>query len=469
MNINDLIGETTEYEKKVALETKKPKSWCKTISAFANGKGGKLIFGVDDNDNIIGLADMKKDSEDISEIIKTHLNPIPKFDMNFKNIDGKDIVVLEVFAGDQTPYYYDGNGQLIAYLRVGNESVPASPIELQELVLRGTNTSYDSLKAHYNFDEMSFSKLKSVYKQNTGNSFEDTDFESFGIVNSKGELTNAGVLIADECPLRHSRVFCTRWNGLTKASGVVDAIDDNEYTGSLIILLQESYNFVLRNSKKAWMKENDKRVELPDYPERAVMEGIVNALIHRSYTELGSEVHIDMYDDRLEIYSPGGMVGGVSIKDVDILNVPSKRRNPILADIFGRLKYMERRGSGFKKIINAYETQQNYKKELAPVFKAFNNDFILTLFNLNYGVDDLKESEPQRNPKETPKKPQRNPKEIEIINVIKNAPNITVSGIAKQLNYKIDSVQHYINKLKDEGLIVHKGSTKAGYWEVKQD
>lgn len=82
MNIRDLIGETTEYEKKVALETKKPKSWCKTISAFANGKGGKLIFGVDDNDNIVGLTNMKKDSEDISEIIKTHLNPIPKFDMN---------------------------------------------------------------------------------------------------------------------------------------------------------------------------------------------------------------------------------------------------------------------------------------------------------------------------------------------------------------------------------------------------
>ena len=100
MNIIKIIGETTEYEKKVALETKKPKSWCKTISAFANGKGGKLIFGVDDNDNIVGLTNMKKDSEDISEIIKTHLNPIPKFDMSFNNIDGKDIIILEVVAGE---------------------------------------------------------------------------------------------------------------------------------------------------------------------------------------------------------------------------------------------------------------------------------------------------------------------------------------------------------------------------------
>ncbi|MBR1455413.1 MAG: ATP-binding protein [Lachnospiraceae bacterium] len=115
MNVKDLIGETTEYEKKVALEIKKPKSWCKTISVFANGKGGKLIFGVDDNDNIEGLANMKKDSEDLSEIIKTHLNPIPKFDMSLKSIEGKDIIVVEVSAGEQTPYYYDGDGQLIAY------------------------------------------------------------------------------------------------------------------------------------------------------------------------------------------------------------------------------------------------------------------------------------------------------------------------------------------------------------------
>ena len=94
-----------------------------------------------------------------------------------------------------------------------------------------------------------------------------------------------------------------------------------------------------------------------------------------------------MFDDRLEIYSPGGMVGGVSIKDVDILNVPSKRRNPILADIFGRLKHMERRGSGFKKIINVYETQQNYKNDLKTIFNSFNNDFTLTLFNLNYSAN----------------------------------------------------------------------------------
>ena len=165
---------------------------------------------------------------------------------------------------------------------------------------------------------------------------------------------------------------------------MIDAVDDKEYTGGLITLLQAGIEFVTNNSKKAWKKVNDGRIEMPEYPNRAVLEGLVNALIHRSYLQTGSEVHIDMFDNRIEIYSPGGMVGGISLKDKDIMKIPSKRRNPVLADIFNRLKYMERRGSGFKKIIMDYQEQQNYSEELKPLFEADSEDFLLTLFNLNY-------------------------------------------------------------------------------------
>ena len=136
-------------------------------------------------------------------------------------------------------------------LSFSNESVPAAPSQLRELVLRGSGESYDSLKSRYDFSNMSFTKLKSVYKQRTGNTFEDTDYESFGLIDEKGNLTNAGALLADESPVRHSRLFCTRWNGLTKASGIVDALDDKEYTGSLVTLLQAGTDFVRNNSKKA--------------------------------------------------------------------------------------------------------------------------------------------------------------------------------------------------------------------------
>lgn len=166
------------------------------------------------------------------------------------------------------------------------------------------------MKSQYNFGDMSFTKLKAVYKQRTGLSFDDSDYESFGLIYEEGNLTNAGALLADECPIRYSRLFCTRWNGLDKAPGVIDATDDKEYSGGLINLLLVGIEFVENNSKKAWKKVGDGRVELPEYPQRAVLEGIVNALIHRNYLEIDSEVHIDMFDYRLEIYSPGGMYDG---------------------------------------------------------------------------------------------------------------------------------------------------------------
>ena len=384
MNIKDLVGETSEYDKKQALETKRPKSWLKSVSAFANTFGGKLIFGISDDDEIVGLADAKRDSEIISETIKTRIDPIPMFKLDHQKVDNKELIIVEVMKGSLTPYYYSGDGQLVAFVRIGNESVQANSLQLRELVIRGNAQSYDSLPSRYKFEDMAFSKLRSVYLQRTGLSFTEADFDSFGIVDSNGNLTNAGALLADESPIRHSRVFCTRWNGLTKASGLVDAIDDEEHSGGLISLYQDSLNFIMRHNRKAWRKVPDGRIEYPDYPERAVSEGLVNALIHRDYLDISSEVHIDIFDDRLEIYSPGGMVDGSSLEGKDLMSISSRRRNPVLADIFSRLKLMERRGSGFRKIIEDYDFQENTTKDLMPKFIVKNNDFILTLYNLNY-------------------------------------------------------------------------------------
>lgn len=145
MDIKELIGEATEYDKKLALEERKPKSWCKSVSAFANTFGGVLIFGISNDGHAVGLEDPEGDAEKISEIIKARLTPIPEFKLGFhKTDDAKIFVILEVFKGDETPYYYSGDGVLEAYVRIGNESVKATITELKRLVLRGKNTSYDS-------------------------------------------------------------------------------------------------------------------------------------------------------------------------------------------------------------------------------------------------------------------------------------------------------------------------------------
>lgn len=176
------------------------------------------------------------------------------------------------------------------------------------------------------------------------------------------------------------------FSGLTGNAGMVDALDSAEFAGSLIILLNEGVSFVKRNMKTRWKKTADSRVEMPDYCERSVFEALVNALIHRDYLILGSEVHIDIYDDRLTIYSPGGMADGTRIQERDLSSISSTRRNPVLADIFGRLGYMERQGSGFKKITETYRAAHNYRDELEPKFYSDASSFQVTLYNLNYGT-----------------------------------------------------------------------------------
>lgn len=362
------IAECTECDFKVALEVKKPKSWLKSVSAFSNGIGGTLVFGIDDNRNVIGLANAQADAEIISRLIKERITPYPNFILVPEQRDDKDILVLTISTGHTTPYYYKADGVMEAYIRIGNESVLAPSFVLNQLILKGMNRTYDALKSEYDFKDYAFSKLRERYKVWNGNSMEEKLFESFDIRDRHGKLTNAGALLADDSPIHHSRLFCTRWNGLDKSGGMVDALDSAEYAGSLIILLNEGTGFVKRNTKTLWKKTANSRIEMPDYCERSVFEALVNALIHRDYLILGSEVHIDIYDDRLTIHSPGGMADGTRIQERDITNISSTRRNPVLADIFARLGYMERQGSGFKKITEAYHTAYNYREELEPEF-----------------------------------------------------------------------------------------------------
>ena len=476
MNLKDYLGETNLYDKKEKLERNKPKSWLKSVSAFANGRGGKLIFGVKEDNTILGLSDYQEVSENISEIIKTKMDPNPEFDMEIKEIDGKVILILSVFAGKNTPYFVVDGGTRTAYKRVGNQSVPASRIDLFNLSLKGEHISYDSLESKKRLKDVRFKELSIEYKNRTEKNFEEKDLKSFGLVNDEGNLTIAGALFADDYQVYQSRVFCTRWNGLTKANGRMDALDDIEFEGNIIYLLKASLDFVKRNSKKMWKKGPVFRIEYPEYPERAVQEALVNALIHRDYSVIGSEVHVDIYDDRLEIYSPGGMYDGTFIQDINPLNVSSIRRNPIIADVFARMDLMERRGSGLRKIIEAYEAEKNYKEELKPEFKSTESSFTTILKNLNYDTQNVTqndgqsegqnegENEGQNDGKKLKPKGRRN----KIVKLMKENSNITTIELSHILLVSVSTIERDLKILTDEKTIEYIGSAKDGYWKVNK-
>lgn len=384
--IKKLIAEATECDFKVALETKKPKSWLESVSAFANGIGGTLFFGVDNDGKMAGLTNVRIDAEAISRLIKERITPLPQFVLTPVREDDKDALILSVAAGRTTPYYYKADGIMEAYVRVGNESITAPDYVVNELILKGTNRSFDALITDARKEDYSFTLLEATYRERTGLRLEASDYVSFGLADKDGLLTNAGKLLTDQHILYNSRVFCTRWNGLEKGSIFDDALDDKEYEGNLIYLLQSGCDFVRNNSKVRFVKEARYRVDKPDYADRAVTEALVNALIHRDYIVAGSEIHIDMYDDRLEIQSPGGMFEGKAIQECDIDSIGSVRRNPVIADLFHRMKYMERRGSGLKKILSETKKLPGYTEQMKPEFYSTPSDFRVIMKNINYNL-----------------------------------------------------------------------------------
>ena len=451
MNINNLISECTAYDYKSMLEEKRPKSWLKSISAFANGQGGSLFFGIDDDGTIIGLDDVSHVSQVISTRVRDLMDPLPDVELIPLEVEGKEILQVKVSSGHYTPYYYIGDGQRLAFIRVGDESLPATAEQMVRLVLKGSNKTYDSLLTDYRADENTFIILAKTFKSRTTHEWNKKFLMSFGLVTSTGVLTNAGALFADDCPLWQSRLYCTRWDGKDKS----DAINDAEFTGNILLLLREAMNFVKSNTKKGWEKLPDGRKNKPEYAERAVLEAMVNHFIHRDYTVMGGEVHLDIYDDRLTVTSPGGMYNGSLIQDLDIADVSSERRNPILANVMAQLDYMEKRGSGLTRICNETQALDGYKDELKPVFKSTPTQFQTIIYAATdtSNVGDMSEAELTE-------------RQQNILKLIKESPSITAKQMSEILSVSQRTIERDIATLRKKDKLKRDGSDNDGVWII---
>ncbi len=455
MDVKALIAECTAYDFKVMLEEKKPKSWLKSVSAYANGLGGSLFFGIDNNGLVKGLDDVQHVCETISSKIRDFMDPLPEVEMIPHDMDGLRILQLKVNSGHYTPYYYVGDGQRISFVRVGDESIPATAEQMVRLVLKGTNKTYDSLHTDYKVEDYSFTILANTFKKRTNQEWDKKYLLSFGLVTNAGLLTNAGALFADDSPMWQSRLYCTRWDGKEKG----DAINDAEFTGNVLMLLREAMNFVKSNTKRGWEKLPDGRKNKPEYAERAVLEAMVNHFIHRDYTVMGSEVHLDIYDDRLIVTSPGGMYNGLLIQNLNIADVSSERRNPILANVMAQLDYMEKRGSGLTRICNETKALEGYKDELKPVFKSTPTQFQTIIYatadTQNVGDHDGDVSETKLTERQ----------QI-ILNLVKENPAITGKQMSETLSVSQRTIERDLSALKKIGVLKREGKDNSGVWIV---
>ena len=513
---NKLIAECSSYDFKEMLERKKVKSWLKSVSAFANTDGGSLFYGVSDEGEIVGLENPQADADFISEMIKARLDPVPEVQLIPIEHEGRNLLEVKVKAGVLTPYYYYQDGTRTAYVRVGNESVECNSQQLLSLVLKGTHMTWDSLPTQVDANKHSFIILANTFREQTHQEWNDKYLESFGLVTSDGKLTNAGLLFVDNCTVFQSRIFCTRWTGLYKD----DAISSVEHRANLVLLLKYGMDFIKNYTMSGWVKMPNYRLNLPDYSDRAIFEGLVNHLIHRDYTVMGGEVHIDIYDDRVELVSPGAMLDGTQIQDRDIYNVPSIRRNPVIADMFTQLDYMEKRGSGLRKMRELTEKLPNFLPGKEPLYKTEASSFFTTFYNLNWGengripveeVADRVNSTLKKYPvnggasekkfgvngksserkfgvngKSSEKRFGVNEKSSEkrfgvkgedaskrvgrtgqkIIDLVISDPSITAEAMSVKIGVSKRAVEKNIKELRERGILVHEGSDKAGYWRI---
>lgn len=186
---------------------------------------------------------------------------------------------------------------------------------------------------------------------------------------------------------------------------------------------------------------------------------MVNHFIHRDYTVMGSEVHLDIYDDRLTVTSPGGMYNGLLIQDLDIADVSSERRNPILANVMAQLDYMEKRGSGLTRICNETKALEGYKDELKPVFKSTPTQFQTIIFASsdapNIGDHDGDMSETKLTERQQ-----------KILNLIKESPTITGRQMSETLSVSQRTIERDLSALQKIGILKHEGKDNDGKWVI---
>ena len=165
MNLNDLLLEGSSVDYKEALEIKKPRSWLKSVSAFANSFGGHIVFGVRDNPReVCGLVNPQEVISKITELIKARIDPTPRYQLHAFAEDNKICVDLEIQNGPAYPYYYRFEGVCVAYIRNGDQSEEASRQQLSALILKGMNKTFDSLPSPYHIGDVSFTLLAATFK-----------------------------------------------------------------------------------------------------------------------------------------------------------------------------------------------------------------------------------------------------------------------------------------------------------------
>ena len=395
--VDDEEFESTKAELRSIVSRKHYETWAKTIVAFANTEGGTIFFGVDDDENAIGIAKQqaKDDVLYINDIIDRKIHPRIRFEIKKTKV-GEDLFVLElkVMRNDNIPVWLlRTDEQEVIYVRRDGQSVIARGDQIERLVLASKRAPYDQEFTEIPYDEASYQDLARLYREakGPGANLSAKLLQSVGAISVDGFVSRGLLLFADRTEERNCNVVCRTWPGLSKGSSVL--LDKKEFRGNIPSLLDFARDYIRFYSKTGLVKNNGKgRKDVLAYPERAVEEALINAVAHRDYFIDGSQIDIDIFANRLEITSPGSFLLPGNAQDYAMNRIPSRRRNEVICGILELCDLMERSGSGFEKIAACYE---GYPMDRQP--KAYSDpaQFVVTLFDLTFEGGKIENPEPE--------------------------------------------------------------------------
>lgn len=400
-------------------------TFLKTVSAFANYNGGQIIFGVEDDGEVVGLNNPVQACLDIENKINDTIRPQPQYELSVQNVE--KTVTLMVEPGVNKPYTYKSK----AYRRNDTATIEVDELELSRLILQGKNINYENLTAAD--QNLRFRTLEERAKSEIGiRSLNKDVLKTLNLYNDENGYNHAAELLAD---INH-----------------FPGIDIARFGDSISVILKrvtfenESILSELENAVEVYRdfyqyEEIDgmSRKKVERIPEEAFREAIANALIHRTW-DVNAQIRVLMFEDRIEISSPGGLPSGLSEAEYLKGNV-SILRNPILGNVFYRLHIVEILGTGILRIRESY---QNSAKK--PTFEIYDNSLTVILpvvrdaemsedESVVYGT--LSKNIPKSISEIMPELPFGRSKTASILKSLAEKNYVTILGKGKSTRYKI--------------------------------
>lgn len=339
----------------------------KEVIAFANTDGGVIYIGIDDKGNLTGIDNVDETYTRLTNGIRDAIAPDVTMFVRYVLQDNK-VIQIEVGEGSYKPYYLKSKGMKPngIYVRQGASSVQASPAQIRKMIKDSDGDVFEEMRAPQ--QELSFEEAERTFMRYKVD-FSEEKYIALGLRNiHDDQYTNLAFLLSDQC--QHTTkiaVFGDEANITFK--------DAKEFGGSIFKQLDDSYAYLTLCNRTAATFKGLERVELSDYPEAALREALLNALVHRDYSYSGSII-INVNDSCIEFISIGGLLPGLSADD--IRNGISQPRNRKLAEIFHRLRLIESYGTGIRKIYALYKDCA-----VQPRIEVTTNTFKLVLPNMN--------------------------------------------------------------------------------------